>query len=466
MHQLYLKRFIIVGVVYFFSNPLFIMGQKVDLMSLSNNNNAIKRTIDNETNISTDSLIRLLANWSRFPTSYKTDQNYIFNFPDPFFGNVPMRLYIPKTYRADKKTPLILILHGAVQLSSFARLEPLNNSQQIRNESDDDDIFFDYFKKQNYIILRPVADPAKKFNWVINSFNDPLHSGPSSPENVNLTFSCIVNAIIKLKRNLNIDDSRVFAFGHSDGADGAFGMEMFQPNLFAGFLIYNSMLTVLRANNIYLHNAQNSSSYIVHSDLDDLRPIQQTKAIVAILKELNAKVVFKEYDGYKHFDNHLKIDLPFANKFILNTIRNPIPPNIYWESNNHVDNQCFWLRVDSFDLSLPKKNWQTESNLDLYNKIDKIWMKFKYYDNGPGYAIKASYRENTFKIDCSRVEAFHILISNEMVDLQKPIKVYANGRLVFEKIVKPNREFIESTFEKYFDRDCIWINSLKIDVSN
>ena len=414
--------------------------------------------------ITTDSVIKALTDWSRYPSSYKADQNYIFNYTDPYYGNVPMRLYVPKTYNSLQKWPLIVLLHGAVRLSSFARADRRPDDSSARNESDDDDLFFNYFRDQGYLILRPVADVPKKFDWVINDFNSGFIQ-ESSAGNVNLTFRCIINAIIKLKKNLNIDDNKVFAFGHSDGSDGAFALEVFQPSLFAGFLLYNSMLANLKATNIYPANMQNCSTYIVHSDLDDLRAFEQTTAIVDSVRKLGAQIEYKVYNGYKHFDNHLKIDLPFANQFIRQTTRNPFPSKIYWEASNAIDNRCFWLKVDSFDLDLPAAAWQKEFNVKIFLRSTMTWKNIDYYQTYPGYVIKASYYDNTFTVECSKVVRFEILISEKMVDLNQPIRVVVNGKLVFSKRIGPNRPFISSSFEQNFDRGCIWVNSITLNAS-
>jgi len=424
----------------------------------------ITREMASDQDISADSLLKMLADWNRFPSSYKADQNYILTYEDPYYGNVPMRLYVPKTYSPGRKCTLILLLHGAVQLSSFARAGESPGNASGRNESDDDDLFFDYFRDQGYIILRPFGDFQKKFNWSMNEFNSGLDQG-SSPGNTNFTFKCLIGAITKLKKVFNIDDNKVFAFGHSDGADGAFGLEVFQPSPFAGFLLYNSMLTNLKATNIYPANMQNCPTYIVHSDLDDLRAVQQTTAIVDRLKELGAPIEYKVYNGYKHFDNHLKIDLPFANKFILQKTRNPFPAKLYWEAGNAVDDRCFWLKVDSFDLKLPRAKWQEEINFKTYLRPTRTWANFNYYMTAPGYVIKASYLDNTFTVNTSKILSFEILISEKMVDLNQNIKVILNGNLVFDKKIKPNKRFILSSFEQNADRTCIWVNSIKLTVS-
>ena len=73
-------------------------------------------------------------------------------------------------------------------------------------------------------------------------------------------------------------------------------------------MIYNSMLIVFNSYDLYLRNTVNRPLYIVHSDLDDLRPIQQTGLIIKILDSLKSPVLYKEYTGYQHYDKHLQKD--------------------------------------------------------------------------------------------------------------------------------------------------------------
>ncbi len=115
---------------------------------------------------------------------------------------------------------------------------------------------------------------------------------------------------------MNIDDNKIFALGHSDGSDGAFALEVYKPSLFAGFIVYNSMLTTIFGHDTYLRNTLNRPLYLVHSSLDDLRPIEQTRLIVKILDSLNSPVLCKEYIGYQHYDKHLPIDLPYSYQWM------------------------------------------------------------------------------------------------------------------------------------------------------
>jgi predicted esterase len=408
--------------------------------------------------MSADSLLGVLENWNKFPKDNKADKNYLFYYDDPYFGKVPVRMYIPATYDPSAKTPLLLLLHGAVRLSSFSRAGDNQDEQ-----SSDDNIFYKFFADKGYVIIRPYADRDKKFDWVVNDFISFSPTGEDDKD-VNRTYKTLVDIIIQLKHQFNIDDARVYCLGHSDGSDGTFCMGLFQPNLFAGFVIYNSLLSNIKANNIYLKNTSNRPMYVVHSDLDDIRPIQQTKLIADYLKSIDPGFQYKEYYGYKHYDKHLTMDLPLANIFMRQTSRNPFRKNIYWESNNSIDNRCDWLEVNSFDLSDVKAPWQGENIFKIYNKKAMKWEEGSYYNNSESYAVRGTYDNNVFRIETSRVKSFSIWLGRQMADFSKPVKVYANGKLVFDKKVSLDENMLGNTFEKEFDRQFMCINKIKINL--
>jgi predicted esterase len=440
-----------------------VFGQTPLSLSPDPNTDSIIQQLANNPTIPADSLSKIFAAWNHFPSIYNPDHSYIVTYKDPYYGDVPMRLYIPKNYSPQKKSPMVLLLHGAVRASSFDLAARIPVNPSVMNPVDNSDLFFDHFRRHDYIILRPLADMTKKFDWIINDFNNDYLQ--DNPGNANLTYSCLIRALICLKKIVNIDDNRVFAFGHSDGADGVFGLEIFQPSFFAGFLLYNSMLANLKSTNNYIGNIQNFPTYIIHSDLDNLRPVEQITAIVDSLKKQGVKLHYEVYHGYKHFDDHLRLDMPAANKWTSHTTRNPFPSKIYWEAANAVDSRCSWLRVDSFNLYHPAAQWQHEINSRAFVYETKTWADYNYYNTFPGYAIEASYFKNTFTVNTSKIMAFEILISEKMVDPAENVRVIVNGKLLFDERVRPDKRFIASCFGQDFDREAIWSNRIKISLA-
>lgn len=422
-------------------------------------NDVLKNQIENiktDKKISADSAWNILSIWNKYPEVSTTKRWFLFLYKDSIFGTVPLKIYVPENYRNNVSSPALLILHGAVSLSSF--------KDAYKDTASDEDLFYSYFTKQNFIIIRPFADSYGpntdgkiNFDWGTNRFNGRKYRNKTNP-----TFQTLVAIISQLKQVLNIDDNKIFAFGHSDGSDGVFALDVYKPSAFAGFIVYNSMLSILFSYDIYLRNTANRPLYLVHSDLDVLRPIQQTRSIMKILDSLNSPVLYKEYIGYQHYDKHLQIDLPYSYEWIKAINRNSFQKNITWEFSDLTNNTCDWLRVLKFDTTTAAALWNTELNTLVSIKTDKGYINLPYYELNKSVAIKAYYNNNVFEINISRIKEIELLISPIMVNLQNPVIVKVNGKEVFNKKVTADKMFLLKTFTSSFDRKALWVTSIKI----
>ncbi|MGZ3753275.1 MAG: hypothetical protein ACXVB0_20630 [Mucilaginibacter sp.] len=423
------------------SGPLF--GQEA-VLPTANNAEKIIRQIQDNGSITTDSTFKLLSNWLYYPTIDKTGKDYLCYYTDSLYGKIPFRVFVPISYDHTRKSPCILLLHGAVGGSKFSDIDSLNKF--------DDDVLFAALKRGNYIIVRPVADRSKNFNWVVDNFKSP-----------NPTFKTLTNMLVSIKRILNIDDNKIFALGHSDGADGAIGLGVYSPNPFAGFAAYNSMLTNLFAKDFYIRNITNNPLYLVHSDLDDLRPIQQTRVIVSALSQLNNQMLYKEYIGYQHYDKHLSKDIPNVGFFINSTSRNPFKSNIFWETEKVGPyNSCGWIKITGIDTFHVAANWHTPFDFKSYFKNTGKWIDNLWYNSRKSAAVRATYNNNTFNIETSRVTEIELLISPVMVNLENPVIVNINGKQVFSGKISADKDFLIRQFKDNFDRQALWVNAIKI----
>nr|WP_294950329.1 hypothetical protein [uncultured Mucilaginibacter sp.] len=265
--------------------------------------------------VSADSAAKSLAGWHGYPEIKQKGINYLFYYNDERIGKIPLRVHIPSVYNDNKPNACVMVLHGAVSISHFTDIDTLGNT--------DEDILVYPLKTQGYIIIQPIGDKIKGFTWggQIQHYGEPYQW--------NRTYEVLTRIVIELKRVLNIDDNRVYSFGHSDGADGAIGLGVYKPDQFAGVVAYNTMFYNLFAHDYYIRNIQNLPLYEAHSDKDQLRRIAVTRQIVDSIKTFSRQVTYKEYAGYEHYDKHLSIDEPFADKFMKDLVRNPYQPNIY-----------------------------------------------------------------------------------------------------------------------------------------
>ncbi|TFF40659.1 hypothetical protein [Mucilaginibacter psychrotolerans] len=445
MKQIYLLLLLLAPVCLSAQTKLAVLPQSNDL-SLE-----IKR-IRVDPKIDADSAAKLLSRWQRYHEVKAKGINYLFYYNDERIGAIPLRVFVPPTYNTSKPNACVLVLHGAVGISHFTDIDTLGNT--------DEDILVDPLKTQGYIIIQPIADKPKGFTW----------GGRMQPRNQpyqpNRAFGVLAQIIIQLKQVLNIDDNRVFAFGHSDGADGSIGMGVYKPDQFAGVVAYNTMFYNLFAHDYYIRNIQNLPLYEVHSDKDKLRRIAITRQIVDSLKRLSKQITYKEYAGYEHYDRHLSIDEPFANEFMKGLSRNPYQTNLYWETmQNSPYNAIHWLSIVA-DTALNAAAWHQPFAVKdkYYFERDQIWVSNLIYNPLKSAAVKATYSDNVFTLQKSGVTEVELKISPNMIDLKKPVTVIANGIQVFKGMVTADKAYLLNEFSKSLDRAALWVNSIKVRI--
>ncbi len=413
------------------------------------------RQLETDDKITAQMALNQIHQFNKYEKINETGKEYILTIEDKVFGKVPFRLFIPKGYNPAVKNPMALLLHGAVGESNFQRA--YDTRTKIH------DIFFDALAKQNYIIIRPFADPSKKFDWAINRFEDFGESGSASKNNE--TYRTLVEMVNYCKSFLNVNDQKVFSYGHSDGADGTFLLQLGYPTPFAGFVCYNSMLTNIFAKNVYLNNAVNRPLFLVHSDRDDLRPIEQIRVIRKTLTESGSPVSYKEYLGYQHYDKHLDKDIPNSISFLNTTTRNAFKKTIRWETGNYMNTTCDWIAIRKFDTKKPGAPFHKPIAMQSYNKKSKKWDTIPYYNNEESSMIKAELKGNTFYVETSRVNEFDIFISPAMVNTDENIKVVLNNKVVFDKKIPYNKAFMVKNFKTNTDRELVWVNYISLKVN-
>jgi hypothetical protein len=106
--------------------------------------------------------------------------------------------------------------------------------------------------------------------------------------------------------------------------------------------------------------------------------------------------------------------------------------------------------------------WHTELNTESYNKLNKVHFDFPYYDLNKSAAVKASYNNNIFDLQTSRITEIELLISPVMVNLQNPVIINVNGKEVFNKKVTADKVFLLKSFTSSFDRKALWVTSIKV----
>jgi hypothetical protein len=221
----------------------------------------------------------------------------------------------------------------------------------------------------------------------------------------------------------------------------------------------------------FLQNGMTRHYYNFATDKDYYYPPQAVKTIDSLANSLGVSWHTELNKGYPHwFPSMPEAKAPMAKLFadMATRVRNPYPKAIYFETDNTKYGTSDWITITRLDTSAAKAAWQTDPNFkidewldnnDFNKKIYRPEMAFNYpHKSG---AIKVRRDGNNIYVETSDVALFSIRLNREMVDYKRQVNVFINGKKVFSKIIKPDKQFMLANFEKELDRKVIWENELR-----
>ena len=106
----------------------------------------------------------------------------------------------------------------------------------------------------------------------------------------------ILRAVDTLKRKYNIDESRIYLTGISDGGTGVYYMALKEPNPWSSYLPLNGSIAVLRNpengadGEMYGNNLVNAPLYIVNGENDQLYPVSQVEPHITWFERMGVDV--------------------------------------------------------------------------------------------------------------------------------------------------------------------------------
>lgn len=362
---------------------------------------------------------------------------------------VPYLVVLPEQYNPANKYSLLAVLHGAVnynRLGDYADTSVLGGFHRH---------FTKYANQHDMIMVFPRGDG--KINWM-------------SPGD---GFDVTPGIITYLKHLVNIDDNSVYVTGHSNGATGSFSYLMKAPTLFAAFSGMNTRPRV-ETGGTFLPNALNRSFYAIATDKDYYYPPNGNDTLNKLARDLNVDWTLDMHKGFPHwFPQFDDADAPVGKMFdvMLAKKRNPFHGKLYWECDDVTHGNCDWLQITALDTLQQPAAWQKQYNFSIhpwiYNEnpdsiLDITRPAFRYPRKSG--AVKASFKNNVFTIQASCVKSIQLLVSPQMVDMQKPVTVIVNGKKVYDKKVVYDKAFMLSNFDKNFDRQAVWVNSINLSL--
>lgn len=359
---------------------------------------------------------------------------------------------LPKGYDHKHKYPVLFFLHGAVRMNTG-----YPDYADARDTAGWNRFYTKYAAINKVIMVYPMGN--RDYNWM-------------APDK---GFYLIPSILTNIKSIINVDDDKVFISGHSNGATGSFSYAIKQPSPFAGFYGFNTRPQVATGGT-FLKNLLSRSFFNVSTDQDYYYPPGANDTLTKVAKSLGIDYQDHRYNGFPHrFPSFNESEE--AHKLLFNDLesrkRNPYRPKLEWECDDLKYGKCDWIAITAFDTTAKKERWQRQINFDikkwvLLDKDNELVIRdtslkaFKY--DKFSAAIKTELKANAFHVSTSGVKRFRIYISPEMVDLKENVRVYVNGKLLFNRIISYDKAFMIKEFSGNLDRSAIWINYIDISI--
>lgn len=188
---------------------------------------------------------------------------------------MPYRVYVPTGYKAKRKHPLIVALHGLdgnedSMVSQMYGMKPLAEDR-------------------GYIIAAPMGfRPDGGYGGYGNG-----------PANRNARFSeqDVMEVLQRMQDDYNIDPQRIYLMGHSMGGIGTWNMASRHPNIWAALGPIAGF-----ADPAIVEKIHHIPQIVVHGDNDTTVPVTGSQRMVEALRAKEATVEYIEVPGGGHSD--------------------------------------------------------------------------------------------------------------------------------------------------------------------
>ncbi len=193
---------------------------------------------------------------------------------------MPYRLDVPKRYDGSRTFPLIIALHGA------------GGNENTFMEKCNDDI-----KKKidelGFIVASPMGyRMSGGFGAEVRYAGDPVKLRETK-----LSAKDVMNVLKLVRAEYRIDDNRIYLLGGSMGGGGAWRLASKYPGIWAAVAPICAGATPDEVN---LEGMKHIPMWVSHGDADPTVPVEKSRTMVALMKELGMTYEYFEIPGGGH----------------------------------------------------------------------------------------------------------------------------------------------------------------------
>lgn len=352
--------------------------------------------------------INKIKEWIRISANYKAQQPGLQrNLVSIGERKGEYFVYVPAGYVPGKPWPTILALHGVGGNGLDSVMAWLKSSMH----------------NDRFILVAPTYGPGL---W----WKDEAEG-------------LILSVFHKTKQDYNIDANRVYLTGFSSGGHGAWYMALRYPDLFSAI---NPIAGECPMPSLLI-NLLHVPVYIVHGAQDAVIPVEAARDADSRLEGLHYNVLYREIPEMKH-----RFPLAETEK-ILNWFcaqkRLLYPKKIRFSTESTKYTSAYWLEILEFSELIGQTSGIQKD----------ISGRPKRYE---GLTVTASVdadikdTSNEIYVAAHEIKAVRIYLDDELVDLERPLHVYINGKSVYRGKVERNLRALLDTVKKRNDREALF----------
>ena len=266
----------------------------------------------------------------------------------------------------------------------------------------------------------------------------------------------ILRLVDRVKRRYNVDESRIYLTGVSDGGTGAYYMAMKNPTVWSAFLPLNGSIKVLGNPSIrvdgelFSGNLVNRPFYIVSGEKDHLYPAHHVATHVEAFQQLGVPLVFRPQANAGHDTSWWPYERSLFEQYVKQKPREAHPSRVSWQTER-VDrfNRADWLIIEKLGMGSADTDFEP---LDLFDH------------RRPSGRADVTRDGNTFVARTRGVRELTLLLSPDAVDFARPIRVTVNAKPAFEGVIKPDAAVLLKWAARDHDRVRLYGAELKVVV--
>ena len=342
---------------------------------------------------------------------------------------------IPEDYDPSRRWPVRVQLHGGI-----GRPEPQDPQRLRQNRIAGE--------PQIYLYPQGWADAAW---WHANQVDN------------------ILALLDRVKRTHNVDESRVYVTGISDGGTGVYYLAMREPTPWSACLPLIGSVRVLSNpsvgadGDLFVGNLVNRPFFIINSGRDPLYPAAFVVPTIDLMQRAGVPLVFHPQPMAGHDTTWWPDEQKSFEQFVHEHPRAPYPERLSWETERTDRyNRVHWLVVDALGAT------PSDAAMEEINTLENVGNGSAgplFVHRRPSGRVDVVRSGNTIETRTRGVRAFTLLLSPDVFDFDEPVTVRVNGRSAFEGRIAKDVSTLLKWAARDNDRTMLFGAELKIRVS-